>query len=53
MKRALSPRTIERSKIQAAIRRIFEDSRRNYGSPRIHKELVKQGFQCSETRWKD
>ncbi|WP_176736297.1 IS3 family transposase [Oligoflexus tunisiensis] len=50
MKRGPSPRAIERSRIQAAIRRIFEDSRRNYGSPRIHKELLKQGFQCSETR---
>lgn len=50
LKRSPSPRALEGERIKAAIRRIFDDSRRNYGSPRIHKELIKQGFQCSETR---
>ena len=32
----------------AAIREVHEESRRTYGSPRVHKELARRGVRCCE-----
>ena len=50
LKRLPSPRSQENTRLRTAIMRIYQGSRRTYGSPRIHAELVKEGFKCSKTR---
>lgn len=47
-KRAESKREKRRRKLEKRIRKIFLDSRRLYGSPKIHKVLQKQGTKVSE-----
>lgn len=47
-KRKESKREKRRKKLEKRIRRIFLNSRRLYGSPKIHKELQKQGTKVSE-----
>jgi putative transposase len=37
-------REVRRQELLLHIKKIFEDSRRNYGSPRIHRELRKMGI---------
>ena len=49
-KRAPSARAQANQRLVAAIRRIHAASRGSYGSPRIHAELLAQGFQVSENR---
>lgn len=34
--------------LKAEIQRVFEKSKRTYGSPRIYQELIKNGHSCSE-----
>jgi len=36
--------------LQAAIKAVFAESRGTYGSPRVHAELVAQGWKVSKTR---
>ena len=50
LKRPLSMRAKAAAKLRLAIQAAFEESRRTYGSPRIHRELVVQGFEVSKTR---
>jgi putative transposase len=38
------------AKLQAAIKAVFEESRGTYGSPRVHAELLAQGWNVSKTR---
>ena len=41
-------------RLHAAMHRIFLESRRTYGSPRLHRELLAQGYRCcvnSVARW--
>lgn len=47
-KRKESKREKRRKKLERRIRRIFLDSRRLYGSPKVHKILLKQNVQVSE-----
>lgn len=43
----VNPRRDERRKLLTKIKDIHESSRGSYGSPRIHKELEKQGIRCN------
>ena len=43
-------RELATEEIASRIRRIFEDSRRTYGSPRVHRELRREGVFVSEKR---
>jgi putative transposase len=49
-KRKPSARDRANAKLLEAIKRIFERSRKTYGSPRIHAELKAQGKTCSRNR---
>jgi putative transposase len=46
----LGKRQMENDVLLQTIRAIFKMSRKTYGSPRIHAELVEQGFKCSRPR---
>lgn len=45
-----SKRTVENEIILRKIKKIHEESRHTYGSPRIHAELVDDGEHCSRKR---
>lgn len=49
-KREPSAHEQEDQRILAAIRRIHQDSRQLYGSPRIHAMLQREGIRCSRKR---
>ena len=48
--RAPSARSRAKMQLAVAIRAVHRRSRRTYGSPRVHAELVAQGVRCSEKR---
>lgn len=48
--RGLSDRAINNQKLLIKIKRIFEDSRTAYGSPRVHAQLVIEGEKVSRGR---
>jgi len=48
--RATSRRDLANREMLAEIRRIHQSECIVYGSPRVHKELIARGFQCSENR---
>ena len=50
LKRPDSKRAFENRKLLEKIRDIFVDNKQVYGAPRIHKELIDQGFSCSLNR---
>lgn len=45
-----SPRQRENQMLTAAIATVFEESRRTYGSPRVHATLRRQGHGCNRKR---
>lgn len=45
-----SKRSIENKKIQEKILKIYEDSKKRYGAPKIHKTLIAQGIKISLKR---
>ena len=45
-----SARSEENKRLTAKIVEVHEDSRRSYGSPRVHAELVAQGFEVGRNR---
>ena len=47
-KRGVSPRLLRRQQLLAEIKRIHQESRGNYGSPRITRELRKNGIVVNE-----
>ncbi len=49
-KRKPSARDRANEKLLEEIKKIFERSRKTYGSPRIHAELKAQGKTCSRNR---
>ena len=49
-KREPSDRAVENERLVAKIVEVHKDSRRSYGSPRVHAELVAQGFEVSLNR---
>lgn len=50
LKRPPSKRALENEKLGVFVKAIFADSHQTYGSPRIHAELLSQGFHCSRSR---
>jgi transposase InsO family protein len=50
LRRKKSPRQTENERIKQKIFEIYHDNRCLYGSPRIHRELKKQGEKCSRIR---
>ena len=48
--RPLSPRARENRRMMTEIRAVYHRSRRTYGSPRVHAELVEQGRQVGRHR---
>jgi transposase InsO family protein len=49
-KRPLSKRAQEDQRLIEKIKRVYEEGRKVYGSPRIHRELKKTGESCSRKR---
>lgn len=49
-KRSLSQREQENNILKQKIAQIYWQSRGTYGSPRIHKQLSKEGIKCSKKR---
>ena len=45
--RELTPTEVRRSELDAAVKAAFEASKRTYGSPRIHADLVEAGWTVS------
>jgi transposase InsO family protein len=50
VKRGESDRAREDRRLTTLIRDIFEESRRTYGSPRIHREMRKRSVRCGRKR---
>ena len=48
--RSASTQSVKKELLREKIYRIFKDSHKIYGSPRVHAELVAQGFVCSRPR---
>lgn len=48
--REKSKRQMENEILKEKIKEIFKKSRELYGSPRVHAELMAQGYSCSENR---
>ncbi|MFT6903651.1 MAG: putative transposase [Oleiphilaceae bacterium] len=49
-KRQLSDRSIEDAELKTVIKKIFDDNKGRYGSPRVFKALIKQGYAISKKR---
>ena len=47
-RRPAGPREVRRGEVLAEIRRVHEESRRTYGSPRVHRALLARGVRCCE-----
>lgn len=50
MGRGPSKRATENERLRKAIRRVWESSKQKYGSPRIHRQLVAEGWGVSRQR---
>lgn len=50
LKRSISSRKIENLRLLEKIKRIYIEGREVYGSPRIYRELKKEGETCSKKR---
>lgn len=50
LKQKISKRKIENTKLIEKIKSIYQEGREVYGSPRIHRELIKSGENCSRKR---
>jgi len=50
VRRPVSPRALENQRLRKKIFDIWHKSRRKYGSPRIHRELVRGDYQASRPR---
>lgn len=49
-KKVVSTRAAEDAELEREIQEIYEEGRGNYGSPRVHDELGKRGFNLSRKR---
>lgn len=47
-KRRVSSRELRRKQLLDRIHEIFEDSRKTYGSPRVHQKLIKSGIKVNK-----
>lgn len=45
-----SRREIENESLRAEIKRVFFESKRRYGSPRVHRQLILEGIACGRHR---
>lgn len=45
-----SPRAVENQKLKKKMFEIWEDSKKKYGAPRIHQQLLRQGYKISRPR---
>lgn len=45
-----SPRAVKNQQLKEAIHRVWEDSGKRYGSPRIHRQLLSEGWTVSRQR---
>jgi transposase InsO family protein len=43
-----TPRQVRRDRLDAAVKKAFDDSEGTYGSPRVHADLVEDGWEVSE-----
>ena len=43
-----TPRQVRRTELDAAVKKSFEDSDGTYGSPRVHTDLVEEGWKVSK-----
>ncbi len=43
-------RRVERARLQLRIKRVFDESRGRYGSPRVHQQLRRQGLRVGKKR---
>jgi len=50
LNRPPSKRSLLNNKLRKAIQRVWESSGKNYGSPRIHRQLAAEGWQVSRQR---
>lgn len=50
IRRALLPREAQRHHLLKKVRRIFLESGKSYGSPRVFRDLLAEGVACSENR---
>jgi putative transposase len=50
LKRPPSLRECYNKELLSTIRSIFKESHETYGSPRIHAELIEEGYSCSRPR---
>ena len=50
LNKAPSKQMEENQRLKVAIRRVWEASRRSYGSPRIHRQLIAEGWKASRPR---
>jgi putative transposase len=48
--RPISERQTQNDRLVAKIRAVYDESRRTYGSPRVHAALKEDGVECSENR---
>jgi putative transposase len=49
----ISPRLMRRQELLIEITRIFQESRQTYGSPRVHRELLKKGISVNHKMVED
>ena len=49
LKRPESPRSQENRRLLMEIKVAHKKSRKTYGSPRIHAELIENGYACAST----
>jgi transposase-like protein len=49
-KRQLSNRSIENAELKTVIKKIFDENKGRYGSPRVFKALIKQGYAIGKKR---
>jgi len=50
LNRPPSLRSLENQKLKTWVFKIWEGSKKNYGSPRIHQQLLRQGYKASRPR---
>lgn len=50
LKRGPSKRAMKNARLRKAIRQVWLDSNKRYGSPRIHQQLIAQGWSISRPR---
>lgn len=50
LNRPPSERSLFNNTLRKAINRVWESSKKTYGSPRIHRQLVAEGWQVSRAR---